>query len=588
MEYVQITDPRQQGKTSLLGRLPRLLPAGYRVAYLDMESLDIRSEAAWYATLAARLEKQLPDLLDWTAAPRPVDAGTWRDLLLALVTTQRDGGGRRVVIALDEIGALDQPWGEAFFRVLREAFTVREFQNDFRRLSFLLVGAFDPNRLIKDPDISPFNVAQSVHLEDFSPAQLGELAARIGLGPESRGLVEELYEWTEGHPYLVHNLSLYLAAAEPRPGSRDEGVVAAAVEWMLQTDAAHFRGMRRLLEAEPDLITCARQLIIRHGRLCPALNPQHFQLAHVIGVVKPDAEGRCRVRNRVYERSMEELMERIGGPAELRATRSRIRLFVSHSSADADLAKRLAELACFALNLPAEAVRCTSVDGYRLPGGADTDEQLRLEVREAEAFVGIVSGASLESLYVLFELGARWGAERQLLPVIAPGTPAKAIGGPLAGLNALQAESKSQMLQLVEDLGRQLNIRPQSAAAYTGLVDAVIATRPSGPPDVHEAPRVPSARALEEFEIAALVAVAQLAPGPATGVTALAVASRLKRAGFSNAHANTALVRLLGLRFLEKGSCKGASGRVLQGYCLGPTGASWLQSNADRLAQFSE
>lgn len=314
MEYVQITDPRQQGKTSLLCQLRRLLPAEYRVAYVDIESLATRSEAEWYAALTGRLEHQLPDLLDWKAAPRPVGAATWRDLLLALVTAQHDGGGRRVVIALDEMGALDEPWAEAFFRVLREAFTVREFQNDFRRLSFLLVGAFDPSRLIKDPDISPFNVAQPVHLEDFSAAQVGELAARIGLGSESRGLVEQLYEWTGGHPFLAHNLSLYLAAAES--GRENEGVVLAAVDWMLQTDVAHFRGIRRLLEAEPDLITCARRLIARRGKLSPGLNPQHFQLAHVIGVVKPDSGGRCLVRNRVYERGMEELLGGEENPRE--------------------------------------------------------------------------------------------------------------------------------------------------------------------------------------------------------------------------------------------------------------------------------
>jgi hypothetical protein len=52
-------------------------------------------------------------------------------------------------------------------------------------------------------------------------------------------------------------------------------------------------------------------------------------------------------------------------------------VFISHSSADRRLARALVELLRSALNLPADRVVCTSVDGYRLPAGADTDEARR-------------------------------------------------------------------------------------------------------------------------------------------------------------------------------------------------------------------
>ena len=98
-----------------------------------------------------------------------------------------------------------------------------------------------------------------------------------------------------------------------------------------------------------------------------------------------------------------------------------IKLFVSHSTADAPLAEALVELFRSALNLPAKAIRCTSVEGYRLPGGANVDEQLRSEVNSAKACVGIISRQSIQSPYVLLELGARWGPKLHLLPVLAPG-----------------------------------------------------------------------------------------------------------------------------------------------------------------------
>lgn len=159
-----------------------------------------------------------------------------------------------------------------------------------------------------------------------------------------------------------------------------------------------------------------------------------------------------------------------------------IRLFISHASADAELAGRLVDLFRSSLNLPASAIRCTSVDGYRLPGGADTDDQLRREVvDEAEVFVGIVSGTSMRSVYVLFELGARWAVRKHLVPLLAPGAPVGLLGGPLAGLTALRADNVAQLYQLVAEIGDVLSIPPESPASYQSVVERIAVSHAVGP-----------------------------------------------------------------------------------------------------------
>ena len=147
-----------------------------------------------------------------------------------------------------------------------------------------------------------------------------------------------------------------------------------------------------------------------------------------------------------------------------------VRLFISHASKDALLAERLVDLIRAALNLPAAAIRCSSVDGYRLPGGADTNDQIRQEVHEAEAFIGLVSTASVQSMYVLFELGARWGAKRHLIPLLAPDTGASGLGGPLTGLNALRCDHPAQLHQLVEELSVALSQPLESAASFNKYI----------------------------------------------------------------------------------------------------------------------
>lgn len=54
-------------------------------------------------------------------------------------------------------------------------------------------------------------------------------------------------------------------------------------------------------------------------------------------------------------------------------------------------------------------IRCTSVSGYGLPAGAHVDSQLQKEVGEAATLIALMTGVSVESAYVLFEVGARWG-----------------------------------------------------------------------------------------------------------------------------------------------------------------------------------
>ncbi len=156
-----------------------------------------------------------------------------------------------------------------------------------------------------------------------------------------------------------------------------------------------------------------------------------------------------------------------------------IKLFISHSSGDVELAAALVELLRSALSLSAESIRCTSVDGYRLRGGANTNEQLRAEVHDAEAFIGIISARSMRSTYVLFELGARWGSARPLVPLLAPGTPSSVMEGPAAAINALRSDKVAQLHQLVDELGETLRIRPEKPAAYQAAIERVLGVKPS-------------------------------------------------------------------------------------------------------------
>ncbi len=153
-----------------------------------------------------------------------------------------------------------------------------------------------------------------------------------------------------------------------------------------------------------------------------------------------------------------------------------MQVFISHSSKDESIAKRLADLLRAALNLRPSEIRCTSVDGHRLEVGADTGSRLRHELIEARLFIGIISASSMSSAWVLFELGARWGAGKVLAPVLAPGATTDLLKGPLATLNALSCSSSAQLHQLIQNIGRHLRVTPNSPDSYQGQIDALAST----------------------------------------------------------------------------------------------------------------
>jgi len=135
-----------------------------------------------------------------------------------------------------------------------------------------------------------------------------------------------------------------------------------------------------------------------------------------------------------------------------------MRIFVSHAHADSDLAEAIIDLITKALNIPHEEIRCTSVDGYRLPAGASISSQLRQEVVDADLAVSILTPTSLASSYVLFELGARWGANKAMIPLISKGLTARRVPVPISELNLVEIKDPAQAFHLLESVSKLLGL----------------------------------------------------------------------------------------------------------------------------------
>jgi hypothetical protein len=136
-----------------------------------------------------------------------------------------------------------------------------------------------------------------------------------------------------------------------------------------------------------------------------------------------------------------------------------IKVFISHSSADVEIAKALITLLRDAIpDLHPSTIRCTSVPGNKLFGGADTDNQLRQEMRGAPVCLGLLTAQSLASTYVLFELGARWGAGSEFTPLVAAGLPMSQLKAPLNVMHAHSCDSETDLHQMLREIAEYLGL----------------------------------------------------------------------------------------------------------------------------------
>ncbi|HYG35090.1 MAG TPA: toll/interleukin-1 receptor domain-containing protein [Clostridia bacterium] len=148
-------------------------------------------------------------------------------------------------------------------------------------------------------------------------------------------------------------------------------------------------------------------------------------------------------------------------------------VFISHSTADRDLAAALVDLLRDALSLRPEEIRCSSVDGYRLPSGVNINTQLRTEIERSRTFIALLTPSSVHSTYVLFELGARWGRGAHWSLLVARGLTPGELDEPLRSHNALSAAAESQIDQFVEELSRLLAKPVTTRAAWGAKVHHV-------------------------------------------------------------------------------------------------------------------
>jgi hypothetical protein len=139
-----------------------------------------------------------------------------------------------------------------------------------------------------------------------------------------------------------------------------------------------------------------------------------------------------------------------------------LKIFISHSAVDGPLASALVDFLLSSMVLDDDEIRCTSVPGHKLPVGCDFSETLLNDLEDTAVVVGLVTKNAVASSWVLFELGATWGARKALRPLVTDEVDLKTLPGALSGKHVARLSKSSDVYQFLEELTSTIQAKPRS------------------------------------------------------------------------------------------------------------------------------
>jgi tetratricopeptide (TPR) repeat protein len=220
-----VLSSRQVGKSSLMVRTSEQLEENnIRSVIIDLSTIGVQvTPNEWYLGILNEIKSALylkTDIFAWWGDNAKLGFTQrlikyFRDVLLAEVS-------ENVVLFFDEIDStLSIPFSDDFFAALRAVYNARSTNDEFKRLSFVLIGVATPSDLITDSKRTPFNLGHRVELTDFTLEEARPLTA--SWGKHSEQALNWIFQWTNGHPYLTQRLCSYLA-------NREEALTEHSVE----------------------------------------------------------------------------------------------------------------------------------------------------------------------------------------------------------------------------------------------------------------------------------------------------------------------------------------------------------------------
>ncbi|WP_417798923.1 AAA-like domain-containing protein [Terasakiella pusilla] len=297
---------RQMGKTNLLLNLKRVIEnEGTFVLYLDLSN-RISTLRAWFRYLIDSLCETFDDhLYDIEGKirerreARKLEPSIEFDRELRLLLKALPG---KLVIILDEIDSLTgADFSDLIFAQVRSMYFNRANHSIYENLTYVLSGVAEPTELIKNKDISPFNIGEKIYLSDFSYDEVCELLSKANLSL-SEQVIKRIFFWVNGNPRMTWDLCSNIEGVKINGRNVDIETVDNCVEelYLKECDIPPVDHIRTLVERDPQVRNAITQ--IKYGK-GSELDERTVSKLYLAGIISSHIQDeRTHIKNEVIDR----------------------------------------------------------------------------------------------------------------------------------------------------------------------------------------------------------------------------------------------------------------------------------------------
>lgn len=296
---------RQMGKTNLLLNMKRKR-SDELVVYLDLSN-RFDSARSWFRNVIDSIVVAYPDEFqnseEIIKAQREAirfepNAEYDRHLRTLLRETSK-----RMVIVLDEIDSLvNTTYSDTILAQIRSMYFSRANHEEYERLTYVLSGVIEPTDLIKDKNISPFNIGEKIYLNSFDENESQIFMQNAQLA-DDREVTSAVFSWCNGNPRMTWDVCAELEKYKANNISLSADIVDKIVNklYLEEFDRPPVDHIRTLVKSDSTILGAI--VSIRYGK-ADTLDQKTRTKIYLAGITNSAGGTSIRIANKIIDEAL--------------------------------------------------------------------------------------------------------------------------------------------------------------------------------------------------------------------------------------------------------------------------------------------